>query len=718
MNSVQPWYRRVLRWGQTNLTEVDPARYDAEWWPSYWRRTKVQGLIVNAGGIVSYYPSANPLQHRAEHLDTRDLFGEIASLAREEGLVLVARMDSNRAHQPLYDAHPDWFARQANGEPYRAGECYITCVSSPYYEQYMPDCMREIIERYGPDGFTDNSWSGLDRRHICYCENCACRFRDATGLNLPSAVSWDDPAYREWIRWNYRLRVELWELNNRVTRGAGGSDCIWAGMLGGDMAEQSRRFRDYRALLERSEICMLDFQCRSDERGFQSNAEVGKLIHGLLGWEKTIPESMAMYQGWGPTFRVSARPAAEAHYWMVEGFAGGIQPWWHHVGAYHEDRRQYRTAQPLMEWHQAHEQYLVDRRPVATVGVVWSQENMDFYGRDEVQERVIQPYRGIVNALIRGRIPFIPVHADMIGEVTGLAALVLPNLGILSDSQAAAVEAFVASGGGILATGETSRYDPDGALMPDFALADLFGVHAAGEPHLPSDGEGSHTYLRFAAELRRNVPGPLTGDEPQPRERHEALSGFEQTDILPFGGRLEAVSAEDGTNVPLTFVPPFPVFPPETAWMRQSATGLPALVVNESRARRVAYLAADLDSRFGAWRLPDHGDVLAGLVRWVARGDVPLEIEGAGLVDCNLYSQPGRLVLHVVNLAQAGAWKRPLEEVLPLAGLRVRVRLLDGMSGSAVRLLVSGLHTSAGLADGWVEFRLPSVGMHEVIVIE
>ena len=55
---------------------------------------------------------------------------------------------------------------------------------------------------------------------------------------------------------------------------------------------------------------------------------------------------------------------------MIAGIAGGIQPWWHHVGAYHEDRRMYRTAEPVMRWWKANEGYLTDRTPVATVGLV------------------------------------------------------------------------------------------------------------------------------------------------------------------------------------------------------------------------------------------------------------------------------------------------------------------------------------------------------------
>ena len=140
---------------------------------------------------------------------------------------------------------------------------------------------------------------------------------------------------------------------------------------------------------------LLDHQARTDATGFQQNGDTGKLVHGLLGWDKLMPESMAMYQAGRPTFRLAAKPAAEARMWMIEGMAGGIQPWWHHIGAFHEDRRAYHTAEPIMRWHEANEQYLVNRQPVAAVGVVWSQRNTDFYGRDEAAELVDAPYRGV-----------------------------------------------------------------------------------------------------------------------------------------------------------------------------------------------------------------------------------------------------------------------------------------------------------------------------------
>ena len=179
----RPWYLRISRWGQTNITEVDPAGYDVGWWRRHWKRTRVQGVIVNAGGIVAYYPSKYPLHYRPAALGDRDLYGELARAAHDDGLTVLARMDSNRAHEAFYKAHPDWFAVDASGKPYRAGELYVSCVNSPYYAEYIPGILREVIGRSRPEGVTDNSWSGLGRESICHCANCVKKFKGRTIVN-------------------------------------------------------------------------------------------------------------------------------------------------------------------------------------------------------------------------------------------------------------------------------------------------------------------------------------------------------------------------------------------------------------------------------------------------------------------------------------------------------------------------------------------------------
>lgn len=719
------WYRRAYRWGQTNITEKDPARYDITWWREYWKRTQVQGVIINAGGIVAYYPSKYPLHHRAEFLGDRDLYGELATAAHQDGLVVLARMDSNRTAEDFLRAHPDWFARNASGEPYRAADKYITCVNSPYYDEYIPGILTEIIERSRCEGLTDNSWAGLGRESICYCENCARKFRDKTGKPLPKSHDWNDSVYRQWIEWNYDRRLEIWDLNNRTSKAAGGPDCLWIGMNSGSISGQARSFRDQKRICERAEMMLLDHQSRSDSSGFQQNTETGKLVHGLLGWDKLAPESMAMYQAGRTAFRVASKPAAEARMWMIAGFAGGIQPWWHHVGAYHEDRRMYRTAAPVMSWYKTNERYMGNRLPLAAVGLVWSQRNVDYYCRGDSAELVEGPYRGFMQALVRARIPSIPVHADHIGrDGANLSVLVLPNLAAMSDSQCAAVRRFVERGGGLIATGVSSLYNEWGDSRGDFALGDLFGAHTMGEglgtaavPERRWALQSVHSYLRLSPELRASVWGPKAGDEPAPSgARHAVLRGFEETDILPYGGVVGALKIDPGVAVPLTYVPAFPIYPPETAWMRQPKTDIPGLVLKG----RVAFLPADIDMRFGRDNLPDHGDLLANLVRWAAGDRIPLAVSGRGLIDCSLYTQPGRLIMHVVNLTSAATWRAPIDELIPVGPISVNIRLPQGVRGGSAQFLVGGAGAGSApkLANGWASFEIKSILDHEVVVIE
>jgi hypothetical protein len=409
---------------------------------------------------------------------------------------------------------------------------------------------------------------------------------------------------------------------------------------------------------------------------------------------------------------------------MLEGFAGGIQPWWHHVGAEQEDRRMFRTAEPILRWHAENQQYLINRRPIATVGLVWSQLNTDFYGRDNADELVELPWRGWTNALVRARIPYLPVNVDhIVRDADQFSVLILPNLAAMSAAQVAGVRRFVERGGGLIATGEASRYNESGEPHSDFALADLFGAHVinatANFANRRRAAEAQHTYLRLTPELRARVYGPKAGNEPAANgERHPALKGFDETDILSFGGMLESLRVDSGATVLATFIPAFPSFPPETAWMRQPRTDIPGLIVNETSGHgRVAFLPADLDRRFGRDNLPDHANLMANLVRWTARENIPLKVEGAGFVDCHLYQQQNKLVLQLVNLTSAGTWRAPVDELIRIGPLSMYVRLPNGVRGNRIQLLVSKRSTKAAAKNDWTRFDLPTILDHEVVVI-
>jgi hypothetical protein len=321
-----------------------------------------------------------------------------------------------------------------------------------------------------------------------------------------------------------------------------------------------------------------------------------------------------------------------------------------------------------------------------------------------------------MQALVRARIPYLPIHIDNIERRNReVEVLILPNIGAMSDAQCASIRRFVERGGGLVATGATSLYDEYGDPRRDFGLAGVFGAHAASLPERRWASQSFHTYLRLAPELRARVWGPKAGDEPAPAgERHAVLRGFEETDILPFGGMLTPLKTDPGVAVPLTFVPPFPVYPPETAWMREPKTEIPGLVLN----RRVAFLPADIDRRFSRDSLPDHGDLLANIIRYIAGYSIPLTVDGRGLIDCSLYTQPGRVIFHLVNLTSAASWRAPIDGLIPVGPFSIKLRPPEGVAGHRVRFLVAGGDLTPARERDMLAFEVKSVLDHEVMVVE
>lgn len=378
--SIEPWYHRVRRWGQTNLTEVDPRDCDIGFWRSHWRNTGTQ---------------------------------------------------------------------------------YITCINSAYYKEHIPDILREIGQMYAPDGFTDNSWTGLSRNGICHCPACREKFSLETGHpHVPDRKDWADLIYRDWLRWSHTCRIENWDLFNRVTQATGGQNCLWLGMINANPISTHAAFCDLKRIAARSPILMCDHQSRDALNGFEQNSLNGALLHGLTGPSASIPESMAGYARGSRTFRRNSMPAAELTHWMLEGIAGGLTPWWHCIGGVQEDHRMLATQTEVLSWHRDNEPYLFDRTPIAPVGLVWSQENNEFYGQDELQERVGLPWRGLALALREARIPFVPVHADHIArDAESLSVLAFPGMAVLTDDQIAAIRAFAATGKGLMTGGLFARLD-------------------------------------------------------------------------------------------------------------------------------------------------------------------------------------------------------------------------------------------------------------------
>ena len=153
--------------------------------------------------------------------------------------------------------------------------------------------------------------------------------------------------------------------------------------------------------------------------------------------------------------------------------------------------------------------------------------------------------------------------------------------------------------------------------------------------------------------------------------------------------------------------------------MRIRRTEIPGLIVNETQPGRIVYIPADIDRRFAMDNFPDHGDLLANAVRWAAKDNIPLDVQGPGLLNCELYRQGDRMILHIVNLTSAGTWRAPVDELIPVGPVQVKVRWNNQTSPKSLRMLVARDESpDVKIENGSIGFGLKSIVDHEVVVIE
>ncbi|MBS7174913.1 MAG: beta-galactosidase trimerization domain-containing protein [Clostridiales bacterium] len=364
-----------------------------------------------------------------------------------------------------------------------------------------------------------------------------------------------------------------------------------------------------------------------------------------------------------------------------------------------------------MKWHLENEEYLYHRTPISQVGLVWSQLNVNFYGKDNSQLRCAEPWRGFTRALTRARIPGIPIHADHISRYASqLSVMVLPELASMTDDQVEAVENFVKQGGSMVYTGATGMLDEWGDPRKTFPLDELFGIKRRTKAPIEElktaateDWEqfSLHNYLRLKA------PG------------RQILQGFENTDILPFGGQYYEVESDNLQTV-ATLVPAFPIYPPEISFMDpdKKDSGLPMILCGDTGyGGKVVYFAGDIDRRYCQYSMGDHGDLIAQAVRYALQGKETLKVNGKGYLDCRLYRQEKRFVLHMVNLSGANQFPGLLEEEYTVGPFEVSVKAED-FSAKQAKLKCSGKTVPVSYADGWITFLVDHIDSQELIVIE
>ena len=692
------WADRPMRWGQLTLEEDDPGSFDPGFWIDYFRRARCDAVCLSAGGCVAFYPTDVPFHHRSTWLGSRDSFGELLRGCREHGMVVLARTDPHATYDDVRAAHPDWVAVEANGRPRRhwaSPELWVTCGLGPYNFDFMGRVHDEIMSRYRPDGIFVNRWEGSG---TCYCDHCQANFRAASGYAVPTTTDPQNPVYRAFLLWRQERLFELWQKWDAAVRAVDPNACVIPNTGGG-----AGSALDMRRVGELAPTLMADRQSRHGLMPPWANGKNAKEYRAALG-RKPVVGIFSVAISDEHRWTDSVQAPAEIRLWVADGIANGMRPWFTKFGGKVNDPRWLQPVADLYAWCAGAEPYLRNERPLARVALVYSQQTAWFSpGATDPARSVEDAALGWYQALVEARLPFEMVH-DRLLDPARLAAfktLILPNVTALSEAQCAQLRQFVAAGGSLIATGETSLRDEWGVPRRNFGLGDLFGVRWTGR----TEGPMKNAYLRL-----EHGPGP----------DHPLLRGLEDAPRIVHGvWRVDVAALDPGYRAPLTLIPAAPDLPMEKIYPRRPRTDIPQVFLRETaHGGRVVYFPWDLDRTYWEVLAGDHGTLLRNAAAWATDEPPPAEVTGPGVLDVAVWQQRRSLTVHLVNLTNPMMMKGPLRTVDPIGAQQVRVRLPAGRSAQAVKLLVAGTAPAFRQANGWLEVTVPTVAIHEVVAVD
>jgi hypothetical protein len=689
------WATKPMRWMQLTLVEDDPAHYDPGFWLDYFKRTRTDAVCLSGGGCVAYYPTEIPFHHRSAWLGGRDVLGDLIAGCRKMGMTVLVRTDPHATYDDMEAAHPDWIAADVDGKPRRhwaSPEMWVTCAYGPYNFEFMTAVHKEIMTRYHADGIFLNRWDG---NGVCYCRHCVENFKTATGLELPRATSLQDPARRAWFLWRQQRLMSLLDVWNGTIRSINPEASMipnnGSGALNSlDAVETSRR----------APLLVADRQARHGLAAPWLMGKTAKEFRATLGGKPAIGLfGVGLEEPY--RWKDSVTSNAEIRIWALDAIANGMRPWCSKFSGTLHDERWLKGVEELYLWAEKNQHYLADREPLARVGLVYSQQTAWYCGDEQAAAKVEDYALGWYQALIESRIPFEMVH-DRLLDAAHLAkfkTLILPNIAALSDAQCGQLRAFVAHGGSVVATHETSLYDGNGRRRKNFALADLFGVDWTGK----IEGPMLNSYIRLEHEALPNSP-LFAGLEDAPR-------------IINGVTRLEVTPREKFAETPFTLIPSYPDLPMEMVYPRVDKTDVSCLFLRKP-AGRVAYFPFDIDRTFWEVLCADHLKMMRNAVLWANNEAPVVDVDGPGLLDVTVWRNSRSITIHLVNMTNPMAMKGPYRDFFPVGPHTVRINLPGEIREGQARLLVAGKSVEVSRSGSAMTITVPSILDHEVVAID
>jgi hypothetical protein len=195
------WMLQPVRWVHPNLRETDAA-LDPKQFVATVANFNANVLITAMAGISASYPSRVQGEYVSPSMPKgQDTFGEILQEAHSRNIRVGGRCDFSKTHKDVYDAHPEWFFRMADGQPSIYNGLYQTCINGGWYREKSIEILTEALDRYDVDAVYFNMFSNPATDYsghpigLCHCGNCERLYHERFHRGVPDAPDADYRAF-------------------------------------------------------------------------------------------------------------------------------------------------------------------------------------------------------------------------------------------------------------------------------------------------------------------------------------------------------------------------------------------------------------------------------------------------------------------------------------------------------------------------------------------
>jgi hypothetical protein len=646
-------YRRNLV--DMHINDSDPSymgRYDPVKYVDNLVAAGIDTAILYAGNClgICFWPTKAGHMHTG--LQGRDIVSEVVTECRRRGLHVNVYF--NIWSRWGYDTHPEWRYLDANGKGQlveTSSQRYGLCCPNTGYGAYVLAQVADLSEHYPMDGFWVDmiGWFA----GICFCDDCRARYRTETGQEFPERIDWKDPDFRKFQKhreaWfagfarDIREAVHRFQPEASTTFQAASWSLGWNIALSYDLYRQSDYLAGdfYGDPIEQSFVCKL----------LDSLTE-NKPVEFMTSRCPTLYEHTTMKQTELLEAQAFASIANNACFVFIDAMNpdGTVDP------------APYPIMGRILKQTAAFERYLGPQlRRQADIAIytdIHSLASMKDNGMPlaENSTRGIpsQKLIRIAGILVQHNIPYDVATKRDLESLDRFQVIILPDVFLLDQEESAAIRTFVARGGCIYASKDTSLIHGEG----DFQLSDVFGVSRKGE---------TDWNITFLAPVRGfSGLAPATKDSP-----------------LEVGDTMTLVETAPGAEVlatiTLPYTKPFDAFSYSSAISNPPglATEHPGLVRHAFGKGISVYSAGCFES------MPHdvHGAIFASMIRGLMAKTPRFTTDAPRPVEITLYDDPEahRLVACVLN------FQKDLPNI-PVFGIHLSISLEGRKIRSVLRM--------------------------------